>query len=235
MTTTKAILAKGLLPALLLSAALTVPAAGVAAPSRDGKAHAAEKAKQNKNRAPAQPVYVAQRHRRWDGWNRRYNRFGGGNFRLAGTFIGQQYGCALVQDRSGQVIPLLGNPGNLRRGDRLVMTGRIQNSSVCGTAFRVFSVDQVNGRAFYNDRFDRFDDRFYDDRFDRGNRNLVSIDGRLDDSGRCPVLRGDRGEYYDVVGDLRDFRDGDHARVIGFLGVRSRCGGQAIDVQEIIN
>lgn len=306
MTTTKSTLAKGLLPALLLSAALSVPAVSVAAPS-PGKAHAADKADKAKDNqkhkaqhqakqaekahkqavkaqrqalkarpkvvvrtvapnrvvvqpvrtvvvprrvvvpqrrvvvAPAQPVYIARSRRAWEGWNRRYSRFGSGAFRLDGTFIGQQHGCALVQDRSGQVIPLLGNPGNLRDGDRLLLSGRLQNSSVCGTAFRVLSVDQINGRAYYGgsrdgfrDRYDR-DRNYDDDRYDRSNGNLVSINGRLDDGGRCPVVRGDRGEYYDLVGDLRDFRDGDHARVIGFLGVRSRCGGQAIDVQEIIN
>jgi hypothetical protein len=297
MTTLNRNLTRGLLPALLLSAALSVPAASVAAPSPKDKAHAAEKAKQQKNksqkqarqarqhaqkahkqavkaqkqaqqaqrqairaqtvapkrtvvrervvvpqhrvvervvvpqrRVVTQTVPVARNRRAWDGWNRRYSRYSTGTFRLAGTFIGQQYGCALVQDRSGQVIPLLGNPGGLRRGDFLEMSGRMQNSSVCGTAFRVLNVDRINGGDFFDqrDRFDRFDDRF-----NRSNRDLVSIVGRLDDSGRCPAVRGDRGEYYDLVGDLRNFRHGDHARVVGFIGVRSECGGQAIDVQEI--
>jgi hypothetical protein len=320
MTTLNRNLTRGLLPALLLSAALAVPAASVAAPSPKDKAHAAEKAKRQKHQAQkqarqarqhaqkaqkqavraqksarqaqrqavrtravapkrtvvrervvvpqrrvvervavperrvvqrvvvpqrrvvTQPVPVARNRRAWDGWNRRYSRYSTGTFRLAGTFIGQQHGCALVQDRSGQVIPLLGNPGNLRRGDFLEMSGRMQNSSVCGTAFRVLNVDRINGDDFfgyndrYNDRYrnnDRYRDPYYDDRDNRDHRDLVSIVGRLDDSGRCPVIRGDRGEYYDLVGDLRNFRHGDHARVIGFLGVRSSCGGQAIDVQEI--
>ncbi len=312
MTTMKRNLTRGLLPALLLSAALAVPAASVAAPGPQGRAHAAakqnqqKKAEQNARKAQAravkaqrnavkaqqkavkaqrkvavrtvapqrvvvqprrtvvvpqrtvvvpqrrvvaqrvvvpqrrvvvtQPTYVARNRRAWQGWNNngRYNRYGTGNFQLEGTYIGQQYGCALVQDRSGQVIPLLGNPGNLRKGDYLVMSGAIQNSSVCGTAFRVFSVDNINGGDYYNGRYrDTYRQDPYNDRNDRDNRNLISITGRLDDSGRCPVVRGDRGEYYDLVGDLRNFRDGDHARVVGFLGVRSRCGGQAIDVQEI--
>jgi len=309
MTTSKRNLTKGLLPALFLSAALSVPAASLAAPAPHGKAHAADKAKNNQQNkmqrqenarkaqqkavkarqktvvrtvaprrvvvqqkragtvvvpqrrvavvpqrvvvpqrrvvvAPAQPIYVARNRRAWQGWNsnNRYNKYGSGMFQLEGTFIGQQYGCALVQDRSGQVIPLLNNPGDLRKGDYLVMSGRIQNSSVCGTAFRVFNVDQINGGDYYsgynNDRY-RYDDRYgrndngYD-RYDRSsNRNLVSITGRLDDSGRCPVIRGDHGEYYDLVGDLRNFRAGNHARVIGFADVRSSCGGPAIEVQEI--
>jgi Protein of unknown function (DUF5818) len=316
MKTMKRNLTKGLLPALFLTAALSMPAASVAAPVPHGKAQAADKvknhnhknqfrqARQNarqaerqtvkaqrqavkarrqavkaqqqivvrraaprrvvvvqpqrvivprgrvvavpqrvivpRNRVVSQPIYVARGRNRWNGWNNRssYSRYGSGMFQLQGTFIGQQYGCALVQDRSGQVIPLLNNPGDLRKGDYLVLSGRIQNSSVCGTAFRVYNVDQINGGDYYGSR-DRngYNDRYnngYDDRYDRsGNRNLISITGRLDDSGRCPVIRGDRGEYYDLVGDLRDFHDGEHARVIGFADVRSRCGGPAIEVQEI--
>jgi hypothetical protein len=241
--TTNRTLTKGLLlPALLLSTALSIPAPSVAAPSRDGQIYGIEKAQNN--------------NRRWRGWNnnKRYSRYGSGTFRLEGTFIGQQQGCALVQDRNGQVIPLLNNPGDLRTGDRLVMSGRIQNESVCGTAFRVFNMESLNGRAYddyrdngrYNDRYyerdrrdpyynDRYDDRDdrYEERYDDGNDRLISLTGRLDDSGRCPVIRGDNGEYYDLIGDLRDFRDGAKARVIGFRGVRSKCGGQAIDVKEI--
>lgn len=351
MTTMKRNLAKGLLPALLLSAALSVPAASVAAPSPHGKAHAADKVKNNHKhqvnqarqnarhaekqavkaqqharkaqrqafkarqivvrqaaprrvviprqrvvvaprrvvgqqrvvvvprnrvvgapvtvyrnrnvyRAPAQPIYVARGRRyAWDGWNRRSSRYATtGTFQLEGTFVDRQYGCALIQDRSGQVIPLVGfDPMVPRRGEQFLLTGRVENGTSCGTAFRVFSVDRVwsdpshrtvlfdrrydgdyfgNYRDRYADRYGRYDDRdnngYYDDRYDRsGNRQLISIDGRLDDSGRCPAIRGDNGEYYDLVGDLRGFQDGDHARVIGFLGSRSRCGGPAIDVQEI--
>jgi len=235
--TTKRTLTKGLLlPALLLSTALSIPAPSVADPAVYDSTYA----------------HAQNNNRRWRGWNnnKRYSRYATGTFRLEGTFIGQEHGCALVQDRSGQVIPLLNNPGDLRKGDRLVMSGRIQNESVCGTAFRVFNMESLNGRNYdsyrdngrYNDRYydrnrqDRdYNDRYdrYEDRYEDGNDRLISLTGRLDDSGRCPVIRGDNGEYYDLVGDLKDFRDGAKARVIGFRGVRSRCGGQAIDVKEI--
>jgi hypothetical protein len=314
MTTTNRKLAKGLMPVLLLSAALSLPAASVAAPSAHGKAHAADKANKNhqqkakqhaqqaqkqarkaeqqaqkaqrqavkaqkaqkvvvvpQRRAVVQrpvvvqqrpvvvrqPVYVAQRNNRrsWDGWNRRYNKYGSGAFQLDGTFVDQQYGCVLVRDHQGQVIPLVGNPGDLRRGEHLLLSGRIQNNTSCGTAFRVDSVDRVwadaghrqvlfdrrydgeyydqsggrYGRDRYDDRYDRYGD------YDRDGRRTISVDGRLDDSGDCPVIRGDRGEYYDLVGDLRNFRDGKHVRVIGRDGIRSECGGPAIEVGEIIN
>lgn len=230
---TKRTLTKGLLPALLLSAALAVPADSVAAPSPQDSAYAAANARQNQGR------------RAWRGWNQRYNRYGSGTFRLEGTFIGQEHGCALVRDPRGQVIPLLGNPGDLRKGDYLVMSGRIQNESVCGTAFRVFNIESINSRdsyryngrneGRYDDRYNGRNsrDRYYDDRSESGNRNLISVTGRLENNGRCRVIRGDNGEYYDLVGDLRGFRAGDHAQVVGFRGGRSRCGGQTIDVREI--
>jgi hypothetical protein len=89
-----------------------------------------------------------------------------------------------------------------------------------------------NSRERYDDRYDRYDDRYNDN---GDGRRTISVDGRLDDSGDCPVIRGDRGEYYDLVGDLRNFRDGRHVRVIGRDGIRSECGGPAIEVGEIIN
>ena len=132
------------------------------------------------------------------------------------------------------------NPGDFRRGEHLLLSGRIQNNTSCGTAFRVDSVERVwansnhrqvlfdrrydgeyydrsGGRYGRNDdRYDRYDDR-YDDRYgyDPDGRRSIAIDGRLDDSGDCPVVRGDRGEYYDLVGDLSRFQDGRHVRVAG--------------------
>jgi hypothetical protein len=363
MTTMKRTFAKGLLPALLLSAALCVPAESVAVPSPNGKAHAADKAnKDHKNRgdrnkgkkaeqqrqqqerqhlrhqkqlqqqerkrlqqqskiqqqqlkqqrfevqrqaklrhqaqlqrqaelrhqaqfqrqaelqrqlqlqrqaelrrqaelqrranrdrlvyrAPApvyrQPIRNAQPVRPWDGWNRRYGRFGSGNFQLDGTFVDQQYGCALVQDHQGQVIPLVSNPGDLRRGDHLLLSGRIENSTVCGTAFRVFSVDRIWADARHRnvlfdrrndgdylgtnrDRFDRYDP--YDD---RDNRDLISVDGRLDRGMFCNSIEADNGDRFSLSGDLGSYRDGDYVRVIGFREGRSLCGGETIEIQEI--
>lgn len=294
-------LAKGLVPALLLSAAL-VPAAAMAAPSHGnhgkGKEHKQQKqvvkqrqqvVKVKEVRQPARPgkvvyvapaaprtvvrervvtraprtVYVAAppaRNRgRWEGWNRQYNRYGSKRFQLDGTFFDQQYGCALVRDHSGQVIPLVGNPGDLRRGEHLLLSGQVENGTVCGTAFRVYEVDRVWTDAShrrllydrrsdgdygrYEDRYDgrdgRYDDRYgddrYDDRYDDRGRNerLVSVDGRIDRGSRCDTLRADNGDRFGLAGDLRDYRDGERVRVTGFLGGRSACGSRTIDVQEI--
>ncbi len=313
-------LAKGFMPVLLLSAALSLPAVSVAAPSPNGKAHAADKANKNHEKKAQQhaqkaqkearkaeqqaqkaqrqaakaqktqkvvvvpqgqrvvpqrvvvpqqrrvvvqqpvvvqkPVNVAQRNNRgraWDGWNRRYSKYGSGAFQLDGTFVDQQHGCVLVRDHQGQVIPLVGNPGDLRRGEHLLLSGRIENNTSCGTAFRVSTVDRVwannnhgqvlfdrrydgeyydrSGGRYSQDRYDRYEDR---SGYDPDGRRAISIDGRLDDSGDCPVIRGDRGEYFDLVGDLSRFQDGRHVRVVGRDGIRSNCGGPAIEVGEII-
>jgi len=326
-------LAKGMLPALLLSAALSVPATALAAPASHGKAHAADKAKSHQEKAqqhaqqaqrqaqkaqqqarkaqqaqrgankkqtvvvvapqrrvvvapqrvvvpqrrvvvvPAQPVGVAQRNRnraQYDGWNRRYNKYSTGLFELEATSVGRQQGCALVRDSQGQVIPLVGiDPLALRTGEHFLFSGRIQNNTACGTAFRVNRVEKAwtdashrrlvfdsrrdgdyvdyhsreryADRDRYDDRYardrDRYDDRYDDDRYDRyddrSDNRVLTVDGRIDDRGRCTAIRGDRGEYYDLLGDLRGLGNGEHVRVIGYPGVRSSCGGQAIEIQEI--
>lgn len=264
MTTLKnRTLTKGLVPALLLSTALSLPAVSVAAPSPNGKAHAEhgnkdknlkhqqkqvaheqkhvakQQAKVVKQQAKVQrqqaqsarpgkvvyvapaparragrtvyvapapaprTVYVAPAARnnrgRWEGWNRRYSKYGSGNFQLDGTFIDQQYGCVLVRDHQGQVIPLVGNPGDLRRGEHLLLSGRVENGTVCGTAFRVYNVDRVwadanHRRVVYDrnrdgdyygsdhrygqdDRYGR-DDRY--DRYDRDDRRDDRYDDRYD-------------------------------------------------------
>ena len=100
----------------------------------------------------------AQRYERhsWDGWDRGR---GNGAFELDGTFIGMQRGCAIMRDHQGGVIPLLGNPGDLQRGDHLLLRGQVQANSVCGTAFRVAQVqrlwaDQTHRYVIYDRRRD---------------------------------------------------------------------------------
>ncbi len=82
---------------------------------------------------------LAQRHR-WDGWERGR---GNGAFELDGTYIGQEQGCALIREHNGHVIPLLGNPGDLERGDHLLFSGQLQGRSACGPAFRVAQVKRL--------------------------------------------------------------------------------------------
>jgi hypothetical protein len=82
---------------------------------------------------------LAQRHS-WDGWERGR---GNGAFELDGTFIGMQQGCALMREDNGKVVPLLGNPGDLQKGDHLLFSGQLQAKSVCGPAFRVAEVKRL--------------------------------------------------------------------------------------------
>src|SRR5215208_6148834 len=63
MTTKNRNLAKGMLPALLLSAALSVPATALAAPASHGKAHAADKAKSHQEKAQQQARKAQQAQR----------------------------------------------------------------------------------------------------------------------------------------------------------------------------
>lgn len=107
------------------------------------------------------------------------------------------------------------------------------------------SYANANGRSGYrsygNER-NGYDNRGYDNgrsgrsdnRGDHHGRQLVTLRGRLDDNrGSCPVLRDKDGRVWNLVGDLRGFRDRSNAKVIGWTGVDSPCGGPALEVQEI--
>lgn len=210
-----------------------------------------------------QPAQNRNRRRYdWDGWNRGR---GNGFFRLDGVLFDQRHGCQLLRDHRGQVIPLVGFPlasfsDLIERGDHVELYGRIQQDSACGPAFRVQQVERVwdarhrnvifdrrrdgdfnnfdHGRSGryndrYDDRYDRHDD--YDDRYD-GNGRLISVDGRLGGSGRCPSLRTDDGELFGLRGDLEGHDHGDHVRVIGFFeNTRSSCGFNRTIVFDEIN
>jgi len=96
----------------------------------------------------------------------------------------------------------------------------------------------------YSDRYydrDRYDDGSYNDRnddqyYDRdGDRRLVTVEGRLDDGRYCPAVRGNNGELYNLSGNLRNFREGDKVKVLGYLAEDSRCGGgRTLQVSEIV-
>lgn len=185
----------------------------------------------------------------------------GAAFYLDGTLIDRrQGGCQIVRDHQGRVYTIVG-PGSrgLQVGEHVRLWGKMDGSTVCGTAFKADYVDQVyrdgsHSRVVYDRRHDgSFDPYAYRDnrgRWDdnRGrwndgrdlyydgndNRRIVSLEGRLNEERRaCPVLRTDEGDLYNLTGDLRQFDHGDKVRVIGFLDGRSRCGGPAVEVREI--
>lgn len=244
-----------------------------AAKLRAERQREAVKLRNERERVVRQPVYrepvyqpAQNRNRRrydWDGWNRGR---GTGFFRLEGNLFDQRQGCQLVREHGGQVIPLVGNSDGLERGDHVQLYGRVENGTVCGTAFRVYEVERIwsdnghrnvifdrnrdgdfdnyhnrsawenRGRNPQYDR-DRYDDRYddYDDRYE-GNGRLISVDGRLGGSNRCPSLRTDDGEVFGLSGDLEGHDYGDNVRVIGFFeNRRSSCGFNRTIVFDEIN
>ena len=96
--------------------------------------------------------------------------------------------------------------------------------------------DDRDGR--YDNRGGRYngrDGRYRDSRNDsRSDRDLVSLRGRLNDDRRsCPTLETQDGRVWNLIGDLRSFRDNSRAKVVGWTGARSQCGGPTLDVREI--
>ncbi|HEY0558451.1 MAG TPA: DUF5818 domain-containing protein [Thermoanaerobaculia bacterium] len=64
-------------------------------------------------------------------------------------------------------------------------------------------------------------------------REQLSVTGRLELGGQCPVIRTPQGDSWDVIGDLGDYRNGDRVNVIGVATGRSACGGRALTISEI--
>lgn len=182
--------------------------------------------------ALALPAEAQNRRYSWDGWNRGR---GTSAFDLDGTYIGQQQGCALVRDHNGQVIPLLGNPGDLQRGDHLLLRGQVQSRSVCGAAFRVADVERIYADSSHRYViYDRRRDGDYvarDGWYDRYNRDH-DRNGRYDNDNRYDN-RGDR--YGDRNDDRYDRYDRSDRRAVSVTGTidRGRCTTLRTDRGEV--
>ena len=86
------------------------------------------------------------------------------------------------------------------------------------------------------DRYGRSTSSGYYDRYGnwRSTNRPVSLVGTLNDSRRgCPGFLADNGRFYYLVGDLRGYRSGSTARVIGWPDAESQCGSPAIEVRDI--
>lgn len=177
MMTKKNSFTKILGPVLLLAASLSIPAVSAASPSPDKdkerKEQKWDKKKQRTEVRQQRQDYrqpVAQRranpnrsNRPWNGWERGR---GTGAFVLDGTFADQQYGCQLIREHSGRVIPIVGNGGGIRKGDHVRLSGQVDNSTVCGPAFRVTEVQNIWGDTGHrNVIFDRRQDGDFDGSF----------------------------------------------------------------------
>jgi hypothetical protein len=202
---------------------------------RENARHRAEQNRAAQQRqAYRQPVYqqpVAQRravpnrsNRPWNGWERGR---GTGAFVLDGTFVDQQYGCQLIREHSGRVIPIVGNGGGIRKGDHVRLTGRVDNSTVCGPAFRVSEVEAIwadgsHGRTIFDRRRDGdFDGSWLeDDEYRRQGRYPNEYrNGRRVPEG----YRGDDRYYEDGGYDDRYDGDGRLISVDGRLDGNGDC------------
>ncbi len=175
----------------------------------------------------ALPAEAQSRRYSWEGWNRGR---GTAAFDLDATFIGMQQGCALVRDHNGQVVPLLGNPGDLQRGDHLLLRGQVQSRSVCGAAFRVADVERIyadtSHRTVIYDRRRDGDyvarDGWYD-RYNRGHYSYNNDQYNNDQYGNDQYGYDDR--YSDQYGNQYNYdRYGDR-RTLSVTGIldRGRC------------
>jgi hypothetical protein len=140
-------LAKGLGPVLLLSAALALPAAATAQPSRYGYG----------------TPYSG--------------RYGGGARSIDGFVTFRGGSCPAIRDhRSGQSYFLTGNTRELRPGDHVVLGGRLASGSACGTrgpALQVLEIRTIwtagdHRAAYFDARRDGSFERFILRSRDRG-------------------------------------------------------------------
>jgi hypothetical protein len=186
----------------------------------------------------ALPAEAQNRRYSWEGWNRGR---GTSAFDLDATFIGMQQGCALVRDHNGQVIPLLGNPGDLQNGDHLLLRGQVQSRSVCGAAFRVAQVERIyadssHRNVIYDRRRDGdyvardgWYDRYNRDHYDYSNQNgRDRYDDRYDRDGRS-------SDRYDDRYDRNDRYDRSDRRAVSVTGTidRGRCTTLRTDRGEV--
>jgi hypothetical protein len=179
-----------------------------------------------------------RQQRSWDGWNQGR---GAGQFDLDGTYIGMQQGCALVRDHNGQVIPLLGNPGDLQKGDHLLLRGQVQSRSVCGAAFRVADVERIyadttHRYVIYDRRQDGdyvardgWYDRYNRDHYGNNNNGRYGNDNRNGDRYNNNNDRYDNGQYNDSYGNRSD------RRAVSVMGTidRGRCTTLRTDRGEV--
>ncbi|HEX6902112.1 MAG TPA: hypothetical protein VF789_20515 [Thermoanaerobaculia bacterium] len=192
---------------LLLAAALSLPAAGGAAPKDQPKV----KEKQgNIYRGNAQWKRDARRDESY--YRNRYGRYGyrsnGQQEHLDGFVVDDRGECVLFREhRTGQIFALAGNIGDMREGDHIRYVGTHTYDEYCGGGYPTMNVREIK-TLWSNDRHDsavfdanrdgsysRWADRYYDSRY----RDRYGDDryDRYDDDYRYD----DR--YYDRDGDRR--------------------------------
>lgn len=234
-TNTNRNLAKGLWPVLLLSATLSLPAVSLAAPSPNGKAHAADKddkknqKKGNVNRGNAQ---WKQEQRRQEAKHSQLQRQAEARrqaeLNRQAELRRQAERNALLQRQSNQRQLQLQRQAEARRLAELQRQRQAQQ--------------RYNNQRYNGDRYaQRYDDRYYRNRYGsygyRSNGQQEHIDGFvIEERGDCVLVKEHRtGQIFSLFGNVGDMREGDHLRYVGIHTHENYCDDRypAMEVREM--
>jgi hypothetical protein len=243
-------LAKGFWPVLVLSAALSLPAVSVAAPSPNGKAHAAKEQKNNRNQvrkemqknqrqAAKQRVEIRRDAQKRQAEVRRDTQKRQAELRRQAAQQRQVQSRSSKTLRQSQARRLeLQRQAEIQRQAELRRQAQVQRQYRDRTAYR--SNDRYVQNRVYRNRVYR-DDSYYRNRFGRygyrSNGAQEHIDGFVvDDRGECVLLREhSTGQIFALAGNINDMREGDHIRYVGVHTYDEYCGTgyPTMEVREI--
>ena len=246
MTTRNRKLAKGFWPVLLLSAALSLPAASVAAPSPNGKAAAADKHNKNKGRKEAQKHRAevkreTQKHQaevKRETQKRHAEVRRESQKRHAEVKRDSQKHQAELRyqsQRQAQQRQLdLQRQAQYQRQLELQRQAELRRQAQYRTDRNAYRNNQYQNRGYR-------DDNYYRNRFGRysyrGNGYQEHLDGFVvDDRGECVLFREHRtGQIFALAGNIDDMREGDHIRYVGTHTYENYCGSgyPTMNVREI--
>ncbi|HEX6902113.1 MAG TPA: hypothetical protein VF789_20520 [Thermoanaerobaculia bacterium] len=254
-------LTKGFWPVLLLSAALSLPAVSVAAPSPNGKAHAADKHnKNNQNKGRAQVRKELQKNQRQAAKQqaeirrdaqkrqaevRRDTQKRQAELKRQAAQQRQAQAKAAQTLRQSQARRLeLQRQAEIQRQAELRRQAQIQRQAQLQRQYRNQNVYRYNDRnvqnRVYRNRVYR-DDSYYRNRFGRygyrSNGAQEHLDGFvIDDRGECVLFREhSTGQIFALAGNIGDMREGDHIRYVGVHTYDEYCGTgyPTMEVREI--
>jgi hypothetical protein len=253
-------LAKGFWPVLLLSAALSLPAASVAAPSPNGRAAAADK--QNKDKGRNQVRKELQKNQRQAAKQRTEIRRDAQKQRSEVRRDTQKRQAEVKRESQQRQAELRREADrrrqaevryqaqqrqlNLQRQTQRQRQLELQRNIERQRQAEFYRQQQRNRSSNrYNDRYvqnNRYrDDSFYRNRFGRytyrNNGYQEHLDGFVvDDRGECILFREHRtGQIFALAGNIDDMREGDHIRYVGTHTYDEYCdsGYPTMNVREI--
>lgn len=240
-------LAKGFWPVLLLSAALSLPAVSVAAPSPNGKAHVGDR-DDNRNKHRNQVRKEQQKNQRQTAKQRAEIRRDAQKRQAEVKRESQKRQAELQREaakrrqiesrssaelRQSQARRLeLQRQAELHRQAELRRQAQVQRQNRSQNVYRNDRYVQNRGYrddGYYRNRFGRYGYR--------SNGAQEHIDGFVvDDRGECVLLREHRtGQVFALAGNINDMREGDHIRYRGVHTYDEYCGSgyPTMEVREI--